>query len=92
MTETMHYDEMEDRLIIKRTEDLTPVVEDVKAMRESPRYVEGMGYLAARVPLIIIELYAKARGIAFQDALDNHMLDILRSPEYSAFRVWQGKV
>lgn len=91
---TYHYDGIDDRLTIKREQDVEGHLDAVKALKEKPKYVDGLGYFAGTIPAIVIEEYIKTVGITFADFMedDKHINRILNDPDYKKFRVWEGRV
>ena len=94
MSEQYFYDDSSDSLTIKKTEDLSPILKQVKAAKEVNCYIDGVGYYAGTIPGIIIEQYMKEHGISYYEIINNnvHIHRILNDPDYSKFRVWEGRV
>jgi len=91
---SLHYDEVEDRLTVKREQEVKPLIERNKVLAEAPPYVEGLGYYAGSIPAIVIEGYCNENNVTFQDFMSDpkHINRILNDPDYKKFRIWQGKV
>jgi len=83
-------------LVIARSADVTPFIEDVKRIRATTNGKSKTGdlYHLGRIPSIVIEQYLNRVGVTYSDFLkDNtHINRILNDPDYAAFRVWEGRV
>jgi hypothetical protein len=89
---TVHYDEMEDQLIIKRSQDLEPILESNKrSLNDSPTNWKGEFHHVAAIPLVIIEKYKNEKGI---DLMKDKaaMKRFLNDPDNKFFRTKPGKV
>ena len=94
IVERYHYDESGDKLIIERTQDVSPVLQQIKLERETIKEVPGLGFKVGTIPGIIIEQYMKEHGVSYRDFIadDTHIHRIMNNPDYSRFRVWEGRI
>ena len=95
--EYLHYDEQEKKFTLERVQDVEPVLENAKRMSreggsDAGKNKAGDFYLAARVPLIIIEAWLNIRGLAMRDFKGKVVNEFLNDANHSAFRVWPGRV
>lgn len=74
-TETLHYDESEDKFTIHRTTDLQAVADDVADKHFSTLGKCEMGWHIGSIPFALLERYAHSRGI-------KNPWDLVR-PEYA---------
>lgn len=76
-----------DQGVIETFQDVEPIIEEVKALREN--HAQG-GHLkhAARVPMIIYEQAVREGWANDQKAWDKWLND----PANKVFRVWEGRV
>jgi len=91
--ESYHYDELTDRLTIKREQDIEPLIEQNKLMADNLKEVPGLGYHAGRIPMVMVEDYMKKTGITFGEFLsdDKHVKILLQNRDLSKLRIWNGK-
>jgi hypothetical protein len=91
--ETFHYDEALDRLTIHRQQDFEPLIEENRVMRDELKEVPGLGYLAGRLPMVLVEEYMKRKGITFHEFMsdDSHVRFLLQNRDLSKLKVWEGK-
>jgi hypothetical protein len=62
--EAFHYDTADDRVAVTQQQDDAPVRDYIREMRLSgAKYVEGMGYEIATLPVALCELYGTQRGL-----------------------------
>ena len=73
--------------VIETIQDLEPVIEEVKALRENHASGGHMKH-AARVPMIIYEQAVREGWADDQKAWDRWLND----PQNKVFRVWEGRV
>ena len=96
MAKSYHYDDLHDRLTVHEVVDVEPVIEHVKAMREATdgRGNGALGYYVGTIPVIIIRQYLKEIGVTYAEFLRDpvHIENIMNNPDYSKFRVWQGRI
>ena len=96
MNESYHYDSLADRLIVKRTEDVTPILEankrqfDVDNKRHKS---EAMNHVA-RIPTIAIEQYCKRKGLSYETFMRDEKLfrAFLNDPDNRLFRTKPGRI
>ena len=98
MKETYHYDEQEDTLTINKTEDISSVLDANKAQFDvdNKRYTSEAFNHVARIPVIAIEMWCKAKGIPYQDFMadyDNKLMkQFLNDPDNKYFRTKPGRI
>ena len=95
ITETLHQDG-EHQFTIKSVADVEPVVENVKRLRETSnegKSASGELYHVARVPVILVRKWSREYGVDVL-AKENWPLfkRLIESPEFKAFRIYQGKL
>lgn len=98
MSEQYKYDELEDKLYVKRTVDVSSVIEANKRAFD----VDNKTYhkqsevfnREATVPLIVIEAYCKQKGMKWEEfwSDEKHMLTFLRDPDNKAWRTSPRKI
>jgi len=93
--EEILYDNVEDKLIIKKTHDHTPEMARIRELREICG-VEQKGAekkLIGAVPLDVIAQWCKEAGVSWDDsyARGEVIKQRLGMSENSGFRVWKGK-
>jgi len=64
VTETFHYDHADDRVAVTQVQNDEPIRDYIREMRLSgAKYVEGMGYEIATLPVALCERYGTLRGL-----------------------------
>jgi hypothetical protein len=90
-----HIDIRDDTLVVKRTQDVDPVLRAVRAERAATGGRSKSGELmhAATLPMVVIEQYCNANNLTFQEWMNNpeHARRMLNDPALAAFRVWEGR-
>jgi len=96
VTEKYHYDESEDRLYVRHEEDLEPVVDNIKQVKQQwdGRGDTSLGYFVGTIPAVVWKEYCKVNGVSYHEFLNNneHIHRIMNNPDYSKFRVFEGKI
>lgn len=86
----------EGSLVIERFADVEPIIDHVQKLRQegSGKSSSGEMYHVGDLPLIIAEKYCNEVGITFEEFMCNpeHITRIMNNPDYSRFRVWEGRV
>ncbi|HET8730484.1 MAG TPA: hypothetical protein VFM34_05175 [Moraxellaceae bacterium] len=84
-----------DTLVVRRTQDVDPVLRAVRAERAATggRSKSGEMMHAATLPMVVIEQYCNANNLTFQEWMNNpeHARRMLNDPALAAFRVWEGR-
>lgn len=84
-----------DTLVVKRIQDVDPVLRAVRAERATSggRSKSGDMMHAATLPMVVIEQYCNANNLTFQEWMANpeHARRMLNDPALAAFRVWEGR-
>ena len=82
----------DDKLVVGRSQDCTPIVED--AVRRHNLGMHGTSDVkhAARIPSVIIEKYCNESGITFGEFMNDpvHIKRLVQHPDNSMFRIWKG--
>lgn len=96
IVERIHYDDLEDKLTIERVQDVQPIIEANKRDMDfdNRRHKSETMNLYARVPLIMLEKWAKDNGISYYELMNNDKLlkSFLNDPDNAAFRVRRGRI
>lgn len=81
-------------LVERRSQDVEPVLEQVKRLRSNGMVGSSEMRHAARIPLIEIEKYLALTGITMHEFMANpvHIKAMLNNPDLSEYRVWTGRV
>jgi len=92
--QTLHFDDSEDRLIVHSEQDVEPIIDEVKSLKETSKEVPGLGYHAGRIPDVVVLDYMNTVGITFAEFINNpvHIKRIMTDPDYKKFRVWEGRL
>jgi hypothetical protein len=87
-----HYDEMEDKLTVRRVQDVEPIVERNKALaNDAPTTWQRDMHHVASIPLVIIEKVKNEQGIdLLKDAVA--MKRFLNDPDNAFLRTKRGRV
>jgi hypothetical protein len=84
----------DDRLVIGRSQDCTPILDD--AVRRHNEGLHGTAEVkhAARIPNVIVEKYCNENGVTFADFMNDpvHIKRLVEHPDNSMFRIWKGKL
>lgn len=83
-----------DNMIQNRFQDVEPVIESCARLRSIGATGSAEMKHAIRLPPVFVEKYIAEHGITLHEFEVNpdHLRRIINSPEFSAFRIWQGKV
>jgi|GEM_PF-6291706 len=93
--DTLHYDEVEDRVTIASEQDVEPIIRQCQEMYNnySPTKKAGNVELDARIPLIVVEQIKNRTGIDILAAgNEKHLEFVLNSPSFRAFRTSPRRV
>lgn len=95
ITETLH-DDGDNQFTIKSVADVEPVVEAVKHLRDTSndgRSASGDLYHVARVPMILVRKWNREYGCDVTLKENWELFKrLINSPEFKAFRIYQGKI
>ena len=76
ITETIRFDEGDNRIIVNRSEDVTPVIDAVaKANAHGTTEMPGLGRLVMEVPITLAILFCDDRGIPWEKFLYGNEYD-----------------
>ena len=82
-------------LIVSRTADVEPIIEHCAALRQDSdgKSKSGEMYHVGDIPYIVVEQYMAENKVTFHEFCrdDTHVKRILTNPDFSKFRVWQGR-
>jgi hypothetical protein len=97
VVEYLHYDEAEKTFSLEMVQDVEPVLDNVKELRnnggnDAGKNKAGDFYLAGSFPQIIVYAWLKLRGLTQRDFKGQVVRDFLNDSEHAAFRVWPGRV
>lgn len=87
-------DPSEEKLHVRRVQDVQPILEDAKA-RASAGLVGSKDYWhMAELPFVIVEKYCNDQGITFNEFMRNteHIKRMVNDPALAAFRVHGGRM
>lgn len=90
---TKFHDHGDGKFTIAKTQDVEAVVEDAKARHNLGATRTGMGDRhAMRVPIIVIDAWARARGLTYGEVMRDPALlkAFVEDPENGDFRIWKG--
>lgn len=83
-----------DNMTQNRMQDVEPILDYCAAMRSVGAVGSREMKYAISLPKVFVEKYIADHGITLHEFEVNpdHLRRIINSPEFSAFRIWQGKV
>jgi len=91
--EQILYDNVEDKVIIKKTHDMNPEMHRAQMLRDAGIGQKGDHRLVGSIPLNLIAQWCKEAGVSWDDV--NGRQEVMRrkimSGEFDKFRVWKGK-
>jgi hypothetical protein len=94
--ETRHVLLDENTAAVQRTQDVEPILEDVKQRRAAgathSRGPDNHWHLAS-FPFVVVETYCNNAGITFAEFMRNedHVARMLSDPGLSGFRIHEGR-
>lgn len=95
--EKLHYDQLEDKLIVERVQDVEPILNlnksDYNNAPETGRWKNPMTHVA-RIPLIVVEQWMQEGINVFDPSpeMKKKVRDKLNSSEYAYLRTMPGKI
>ena len=94
VTEEFHYDHTDNAVAVTQAYDDAPVREYIREKRLSgAKYVEGMGYEIATIPVILCEKWGVYRGLPqkwyFKDGYDDEMRKLIAAAPH--YNIWGKK-
>lgn len=94
--EEYKYDPDNDRLYIKRTQDVEPILEANKIQyNNADKHFKSEAFNhVARIPLILLEKWSRDHGIKFEEVMNNEavMKRFLNDPSNKFLRTKPGKI
>jgi hypothetical protein len=91
--ETVIWDDIAGKMIVKETHDFTSTVEQAKTLKSLGRDNLGSdNKLVGVVPAKMFQMWAKKWGVSMSDskAMEEVVARELMSPDNSQLRVWEG--
>ena len=91
--EQILYDNVEDKVIIKKTHDMNPEMHRAQMLRDAGIGQKGEHRLVGSIPLNLIAQWCKEAGVSWDDVHGRQevMRRKIMSGEFDKFRVWKGK-
>jgi len=91
--EQILYDNVEDKVIIKKTHDMNPEMHRAQMLRDAGVGQKGEHRLVGSIPLNLITQWCKEAGVSWDDVHGRQevMRRKIMSGEFDKFRVWKGK-
>jgi len=91
--EQILYDNVEDKVIIKKTHDMNPEMHRAQMLRDAGIGQKGEHRLVGSIPLNLIAQWCKDAGVSWDDVHGRQevMRRKIMSGEFDKFRVWKGK-
>lgn len=91
VTEEFHYDHADNTVAVTQTQDDAPVRDYVREKRlAGAKYVEGLGYEIATLPIALCDAYGIERGLPrnwyYKDGFNDEMKKLIALA--SAFNPW----
>lgn len=91
-----HYDHADDRLTVETVQDVEPILEANKRQfdHDDRRFKSEAFNHVARVPLVVLEQWARDKGITYQELMNNDavMRRFLNDPDNKFLRTKPGKI
>lgn len=83
-----------DDLIERKSEDVEPLLERLKGLRNAGDVGSSEMKHAASFPASVVEAYKAQYGVSHHEFMANpvHIRRMLNDPELAGFRVWSGRV
>ena len=90
--EQILYDNVEDKVIIKKTHDMNPEMHRAQMLRDAGIGQKGEHRLVGSIPLNLIAQWCKEAGVSWDDVHGRQevMRRKIMSGEFDKFRVWKG--
>lgn len=83
--------EQDGKLIIHRQEDLEPVIESARMMKDAPSSPVSDSWHVARIPRFLVAIWLQEAGVSWDDPASRDVIERnLMDPTYSKFRVKEG--
>lgn len=82
------------QMIVKSTQDCTPIAEYAKALHNEGHHGSGDMRHAAKIPRILVEDYCNRNNLQFSEFMQNkdHIKRLVNDPALAHFRIWKGRV
>lgn len=93
ISEQVHWDENDKKMIVQETHDFTPVIDKAKAMKSAGLTGNSESRLVGLVPMKVWAEWAKKWGVSPSDgkAMREVLARELNDPDNADFRVWEGQ-
>jgi hypothetical protein len=84
----------DDDMTQERLQDVEPILESCASLRAVGAVGSSEMKHAIRLPQVLVEKYINEHGITPHEFEVNpeHLRRMINSPEFSAFRIWQGRI
>lgn len=95
VVERFHYDEIEDKSIIERVQDVEPIIKaNKRALNDFNGYKSETFNKKAVIPTTVIEEWCRVRGIKYREFMANPEIvrQFVNDPDNSAFNRIPGKI
>lgn len=81
-------------IIFNRVQDCAPILKDAAERRQNGVVGSSDFKHAASFPKVVVETYLNTHGITFEEFMGNteHVKRMLKDPDLSGFRVWEGNI
>lgn len=86
--------EQDNKLVVCRSFDAEPYLDDAKARHNSEMFGSSEMKHAGTYPPGFFEWYATMRGVSFDQLMTDDQLlrEMLNDPHLDGFRIWKGRV
>lgn len=93
ISEKIHWDDNDRKMIVQETHDFTPVVEKAKALKSAGMTGNSESRLVGLVPMKMWAEWAKKHGVRLDDhaAMRDVVARELNNSDNAHLRVWEGK-
>lgn len=93
ISERVHWDENDKKMIVQETHDFTPVLDRAKALKSAGMEGVGESKLVGLVPMKLWHEWAKKWGVPASDAkaMREVVARELNDSDNAHLRVWEGK-
>lgn len=97
VVEYLHVDENDGKFYHEMRQDIEPCLRKVAELvsdggTSAGKNKAGDFYLAAKVPLVVVQAWLNKRGLKMSDFKHDILDEFLNDSDNGAFRVWKGRV
>jgi hypothetical protein len=83
------------KIVFTQSEDVEPLIEHLAKLRQDSdgKSKSGEMYHVGDIPMTVVQDYLNTTGVSYMEFIRNdvHIKRILMNPDFSKFRVWQGR-